>query len=152
MHSSNVSAKSRLLSLTMLLLRLALATAFLSAVADRFGLWGAPGTHGVSWGDLAHFNAYVGKLNWFLPASIIPVVGWIATILETLLGFVLLFSWRIRWVSLASALLLLSFAGTMVIALGPKAPLEYSVFTAAAAAFLLFAVASPTSTGKSASA
>src|SRR5204863_8325968 len=37
-----------------LLLRIAIALAFLSAVADRFGLWGPPGKQGVSWGDLAH--------------------------------------------------------------------------------------------------
>ena len=32
-------------------LRVALAAGFLSAVADRFGLWGMPGTPGVAWGD-----------------------------------------------------------------------------------------------------
>ena len=47
-----------------LLLRIALAAAFASAVADRFGIWGQPGANGVSWGDLSHFNAYVAKLNW----------------------------------------------------------------------------------------
>ena len=31
-------------------LRQALGTAFLSAVADRFGLWGADGQPNVSWG------------------------------------------------------------------------------------------------------
>ena len=53
-----------------LLLRIAIALALLSAVADRFGLWGPPGKQGVSWGDLAHFDAYVAKLNWFLPAAV----------------------------------------------------------------------------------
>jgi hypothetical protein len=33
------------------LLRVALAFSFLSAVADRFGLWGQFGVDGVSWGD-----------------------------------------------------------------------------------------------------
>ena len=31
--------------------RLALGGTFLAAVADRFGLWGPPGTHNVAWGD-----------------------------------------------------------------------------------------------------
>jgi putative oxidoreductase len=121
------------------LLRIALAMAFLSAVADRFGLWGPPGSPGVGWGDLRGFNAYVAKLNWFVPAGLIPVVGWASTAAETGLALALLIGWKLRWVSLASALLLLSFAATMTVALGPKAPLDYSVFTAAAAAFLLFA-------------
>ena len=122
------------------LLRIALATGFLSAVADRFGLWGPPGRPGVAWGDLTQFNAYVAKLNWFIPAGLIPVVGWASTVAETGLALALLIGWNLRWVSLASALLLLSFAAAMAVALGPKAPLDFSVFTAAAAAFLLFAV------------
>jgi len=131
-----------------LLLRIALAAAFASAVADRFGIWGQPGTKGVSWGDLSHFNAYVAKLNWFLPAAIIPALSWTTTALETLLALALLIGWQIRWISLASALLLSSFALTMAVALGLKAPLDYSVFTAASAAFLLFAVTSPITNNK----
>ena len=126
------------------LLRISLATAFLSAVADRFGVWGPPGSPGVAWGDLARFDAYVAKLNWFVPARLVPVVGWASTVAETGLAFGLLIGWKLRWMSLASALLLVSFAVAMTMALGPKAPLDFSVFTAAAAAFLLFAV-QPTS-------
>jgi uncharacterized membrane protein YphA (DoxX/SURF4 family) len=134
--------KKRLVGIAVLLLRIALAAAFLSAVADRFGLWGPAGTEGVSWGDLAHFNAYVAKLNWFLPASIIPWAGWAATLAESLLAVGLLVGWQLRWIALASATLLLSFAITMFIGLGPKAPLDYSVFTSATAAFLLFVMQS----------
>jgi uncharacterized membrane protein YphA (DoxX/SURF4 family) len=118
--------KKRLVGTAVLLLRVALAAAFLSAVADRLGLWGPAGTEGVEWGDLAHFNAYVAKLNWFLPASIIPWVGWAATLAESLLAVGLLVGWQLRWIALASAMLLLSFAITMLIGLGPKAPLDYS--------------------------
>jgi hypothetical protein len=57
------------------LLRIALALAFLSAVADRFGLWGKPGSPGVSWANMTQFNAYVAKLNWFLPTAVIPLTG-----------------------------------------------------------------------------
>src|SRR4029453_11090982 len=116
------------------LLRIALAISFLSAVADRFGLWGPPGSPGVGWGDLSGFYAFVAKLKWFMPARLIPVIGWASTVAETGLALGLLIGWKLRWVSLASALLLLSFAATMTVALGPKAPLGFSVFTAAAAA------------------
>jgi uncharacterized membrane protein YphA (DoxX/SURF4 family) len=60
--------------------------------------------------------------------------------IETLLALGLLIGWHLRWVSLATALFLLSFAVAMLVALGPKAPLDYSVFTSASAAFLLFAI------------
>jgi len=65
-------------------LRIALALAFLSAVADRFGLWGKPGSPGVGWGNMTQFNAYVAKLNWFLPAVVIPLTSWAATAAEIL--------------------------------------------------------------------
>ena len=42
--------KKRLVGIAVLLLRVALAVAFLSAVADRLGLWGPAGTGGVEWG------------------------------------------------------------------------------------------------------
>lgn len=122
------------------LLRIALAAAFLSAVADRFGLWGAHGAHGVAWGDWAHFVAYTGKLLWFLPAASINPAAWAATIAEAGLGIALLTGLCSRIVALASAGLLASFALTMTVALGIKAPLDYSVFSAMAAALLLAAV------------
>ena len=89
---------------------------------------------------MAQFNAYVAQLNWFLPTAVIPLIGWAATVAEILLGVGLLIGWRLRWISLASALLLLSFGLMMLLTLGPKAPLDYSVFTASCAAFLLFAL------------
>ena len=46
-----------------------------------------------------------------------------------------------RWCAFGSGLLLLSFALTMTIAGGIKAPLDYSVFVAAGGAFLLAATA-----------
>ncbi len=119
--------------------RIALGAAFLSAVADRFGLWGAAGKPGVAWGDFAHFTQYVGMVNSFLPAKVIPTVAWMATIAETALGLGLVFGAYKRVVALGSAVLLLLFALAMSISFGLKAPLDYSVFTASAAAFLLFA-------------
>ena len=122
-------------------LRVALAAGFLSAVADRFGLWGMPGTPGVAWGDWSHFLTYTGRLNWFLPASLIPIVGAIATLAETALALLLLLDAWPRPTALASGALLLLFALTMTFALGIKAPLSYSVYVGAAAAFYLGATA-----------
>jgi hypothetical protein len=118
-------------------LRAALAASFLSAVADRFGLWGSPGAPGVAWGDWSHFLLYTGKLNWFLPTGLIPTVGAIATFAETVLAFLLLVNFWPRHTALATGTLLLFFALAMTLAIGIKQPLGYSVYTAAAAAFYL---------------
>src|SRR4029453_2797046 len=55
-----------------LFLRVALGLSFLSALADRFGLWGPFGRPNVSWGNFARFVAYTGQLNWFFPDAAIP--------------------------------------------------------------------------------
>ena len=122
-------------------LRVALAAGFLSAVADRFGLWGPAGAANVAWGAWQPFVDYVAKLNWFAPPASTPILAWAATVAEVVLGIGLLIGWQLRWFALAAGLLLLSFAITMTLALGVKAPLDFSVFAAAGGAFLLAATA-----------
>lgn len=119
--------------------RIGLASAFLSAVADRLGFWGGPGTAGVVWGNVSNYEAYVAQLNWFVPHALVPVVGWTATVAEIVIAIGLLIGWRLRWFSLAAALLLTLFASAMFAALGPKPPLDFSVLSAVGAASLLFA-------------
>src|SRR5436305_11754419 len=123
------------------LLRVALAFSFLSAVADRFGLWGPFGVAGVGWGDFERFTAYTARLLWFLPPSLVSPAAILATAAEVIVAGGLLVGWRLHWWAFAAAALLLSFALAMTCALGGKAPTDYSVWTAAAAAFLLVAVA-----------
>lgn len=117
--------------------RLALGTSFFYSVADRFGLLGQPGTPNVSWGSFARFTTYVGLLNAYLPKPIIPTLAVMESIIEFSFAILLLLGFHLRWISYASALLLLSFAVTMTFALGVGAPLGYSVFTASAAALML---------------
>ena len=124
-------------ALAAFVLRLALAAGFLSAVADRFGLWGPAGTPEVAWGGFDPFLAYTGKLLWYLPTGLVPAAGWAATVLEVTLAVGLLTGVRLRAVALASGVLLSVFAVTMTVALGPESPLSYSVWSAAAGAFLL---------------
>lgn len=118
-------------------LRFALGFTFLSAVADRFGLWGAFGEPNVAWGTFARFVAYTGKLNWFLPRVVIPALAIFATCAEIILGLLLLLGWGTRITALLSGTLCLLFALTMTVALGIKAPLDASVFVDAGAGFLL---------------
>ena len=120
-------------------LRLSIAGGFLSAVADRFGIWGASGTPNVAWAAWVPFVENVAKLNWFAPAPIVSFLAWAATFSETVLAVGLIVGWQLRWFALGSGLLLLSFALTMTLALGIKAPLNYSVFAASAGAFFLAA-------------
>ena len=61
----------------------------------------------------------------------------VATVLETTLGFLLLIGWRTRIAALLSGVLLLSFGISMMLTLGVKAPLNFSVFSAAGGSLAL---------------
>jgi uncharacterized membrane protein YphA (DoxX/SURF4 family) len=122
---------------SLVLLRCALGLGFLSAVADRLGLWGAFGQPNVEWGTFSRFLEYTHTLNWYLPARLIPPVGVIATGAEIILGLLLLVGWHTRAAALLSGCLLLTFGAAMTLALGVKAPLNFAVFTGVGAAFLL---------------
>jgi uncharacterized membrane protein YphA (DoxX/SURF4 family) len=130
-------AMSRSLEFSSLFLRIALGTSFLSAVADRLGLWGGFGQPNVSWGSFARFVAYTATFNWFLPKAMIPALAIIATCAEVLLGLCLIVGWQTRVAAWGAGILLTTFAITMAAALGFKAPLDFSVFSAAGGAFLL---------------
>ena len=113
--------------------RVALGAAFLSAVASRFGVW--DGTL-----DLIHFSGfleYTAEVNAFMPPVTVPFLAWAATVAETSLGILLISGVWPRWVALASAILLAMFATAMAMSLGLKSPMDYSVFSASAAAGLL---------------
>ena len=120
-----------------LLLRIGLGVGFLSAVADRFGLWGAFGQPNVEWGNFPRFLEYTHTLNWYLPAGMILPLGVIATGAEILFGLLLLAGWHTRVVAQLSGLLLLVFGVAMTLALGIKAPLNFGVLTGIGGAMLL---------------
>jgi len=117
--------------------RFALGASFLSAVADRFGLWGPYGAKNVSWGNFARFVEYTGAVTSLFPSSLTVSLAWAATVAETLFGVLLIAGFKIRITSVLCGLLLLSFAIGMATGLGIKTPFDYSVFSAAGAAFLL---------------
>ena len=130
---------NRALDYSTVFLRLALGISFLSAVTDRFGQWGAYGQPNVAWGDFSRFVDYTGQLNWFAPTALLPALAWTATCSEILLGLALVSGFFTRTAALLSGMLLLLFALAMTFALGVKAPLDFSVFSASAGAFLLAA-------------
>jgi uncharacterized membrane protein YphA (DoxX/SURF4 family) len=124
-------------SYSSVILRWGLGLGFLSAVADRLGLWGTFGQPNVEWGNFSRFLEYTHTLNWYVPAGMIPLLGVIATAAETLFGLLLVVGWHTRITALLSGLLLLSFGVAMTLALGIKAPLNFAVFTGVGGALLL---------------
>ena len=113
--------------------RVALGAAFLSAVASRFGLWDRT----LDLKHFANFIQYTAEVNSFMPAAIIQLLAWAATVAETSCGILLILGLWPRWVSLASAILLALFGTAMAISFGVKSPMDYSVFSASGAAALL---------------
>ncbi|SHW59563.1 Uncharacterised protein [Mycobacteroides abscessus subsp. abscessus] len=113
-------------------LRVSLAAAFLSAVADRFGWW-EPFGQG-TWGNMASFAAYVNQMIPFVSGWPLTVIAWASTAAEVILGILLLIGWKPSLVGAVSCLLLITFGIAMALSLGAEVPLSYSVFTAASAA------------------
>ena len=117
-----------------LFLRFTIAIGFLSAVADRFGLW----NKNVSvWGNWSSFLEYTGLINPWLPNSLIPVIGTIATIAEIVFAFFLIIGFKTELFAKLSGILLLIFALSMAFSTGIKGVFDFSVLSASAGAFAL---------------
>lgn len=138
-HSRSSNAKEKVRSvnwprLGLLYARITLGLAFLSGIADRFGLyWG----RNVGYGNFDGFMRYTAKVNSFMPASTIPFLAWAATAAELFFGITLILGIWPRWVGLGSAGLLALFGIAMAISFGIKSPMDYSVFSASAAGVLI---------------
>jgi uncharacterized membrane protein YphA (DoxX/SURF4 family) len=124
-------------------LRVSLAAAFLSAVADRFGWWGPFGQG--NWGSMGAFADYAHQLVPFASGWLLTVIVWAATAAEATLGVLLLTGWRPKLVGAATCLVLTVFGTAMAVSLGMESPLNYSVFSAAsaAAAYAILGTTSP---------
>jgi len=109
------------------------------AVADRFGLFGAPGGPGVSWGSWEGFVAYTATLlpgfarPWALAAAVL------ATVTEVALSVLLVAGVQRRWVGKAAAGLLAVYAVAMTWALGLDAMAVYALPTLVGGALLVSA-------------
>jgi hypothetical protein len=119
------------------LLRIFIGLAFVSAILDRFGLLGGPGTPGIAWGNFRNFAAYTAQVNSFLPAAIIPALAIIETAIEATLGAAMLLGIRVRLASAGSSLLLWILGAAMTISLGIGSQFVYAVFVLAAGAWVL---------------
>lgn len=115
-------------------LRLSLSAGFLSAVADRFGLWDKENS---VWGNWDNFLEYTKQLNPLIPENLIGPLGIVATIAEIIFSVFLIVGIKTEMFAKLSGYLLLLFAFSMSFATGIKGALDFSVFTAAGAAFAL---------------
>ena len=117
-----------------LALRLSIALGFLSAVADRLGLWDEEISN---WGTWESFLDYTAFINPWFPESMIPAIGFVATVLEVVFAVFLLIGFKTSLFAKLSGYLLLIFALSMTFSSGIKGVFDYSVLTAAAACFAL---------------
>lgn len=120
--------------ITKLFLRLALAASFLSAVADRLGMWPAEIS---AWGNWNSFVEYTAMINPWFPEAAIPALALLATLAEVVFALFLLLGYKTELFARLSGFLLLLFALSMTFSTGIKGAFDYSVFTAAAGAFAL---------------
>ncbi|MDQ6471746.1 DoxX family protein [Flavobacterium sp. LHD-80] len=114
-----------------LLLRIAMALGFLSAVLSRLGLLGRQSS---GW---ENFLAYTEQVNSFLPKSLIPTIAIVSTFLESLFAVLLLIGYQTRKTAIGASMLTFLFALAMTYSFGIKDPLDYSVFVFSMGAFLL---------------
>lgn len=119
------------LKLVKLFLRFAIAGGFLSAVADRFGLW----SYHVAWGNWDSFVAYTQTLMPWFSHFWVQVAATIATVAEVIFAICLLIGWKVMLFAKLSGALMLLFALAMCVSGGVKTAFDASVFAASAAAF-----------------
>ena len=115
-----------------LYLRIGIGIGFLSAVADRFGLWPPEIS---AWGNWESFLSYTEAINPLIPKMLIPTAGAIATAAELLFGVCLIIGFKTEQMAKLSGFLMLIFALAITFSSGIKGAFDYSVFAASAAAF-----------------
>ena len=94
-------------------LRVAIGSAYLFEVADRFGVWGHYGQPHVSWGDWQHFLASTHQVLNFLPERVAPTFAVLATLGEGIFGLLIFIGLFTRWAAIGSCLLSFCFALSM---------------------------------------
>ena len=116
-----------------LFLRFAIAGGFLSAVADRFGLW----SYHVAWGNWESFVEYTQMINPWLSDTLAQIAAITSTVIEVVFAICLIIGFKTEMVAKLSGILLLLFALSMTFSTGIKTAFDASVFAASGAAFAL---------------
>lgn len=120
-----------------LLLRLAIGITFLTPVLDRLGILGAAGTGNIEWGNWENFIDYTTTLMPYFDRPMVNVMGLVATVAEATIAIGLIIGFKTKYAALGSCLLTLTFILFMATSVGIQKPINFGVFTASAASFLL---------------
>lgn len=123
--------------LPQLLLRYALGITFLTPVLDRLGVLGKPGVGNIEWGNWDNFINYTATLMPIFDRPLVNTMGAIATVAELLISICLIFGFKTKQAALGASLITLTFIIFMTLSVGIQKPINYGVFTASAAGFLL---------------
>lgn len=124
------------LRIVKLFLRFAIAAGFLSAVADRFGIW----NYHLAWGNWNNFVNYTKILNPWANEGVAQFLAVFSTACEIIFGCFLLAGFKTELVAKLSGFLLLAFALSMTFTTGLKTALDASVFAASAGSFMMGAI------------
>jgi hypothetical protein len=124
-----------------------LGAEFAGAVADRFGVLGAPGTAGVSWGSWTSFVDYTDVLLLGVARPVAVAAAGLATAVEVALSVQLVIGWRPRWVGKGAAALLAVYLTAMTVALGLDPVAAYAVPILVGGALLVSAPPAPADSG-----
>jgi len=120
-----------------LLLRFALGITFLTPVSDRLGILGPMGERNIEWGNWESFIDYTTTLMPFMDRPMVNVMGGIATVVELIIGILLIVGYKTKYAAISSCILTLIFILSMTLFKGIKAPINYAVFVTCASSFLL---------------
>jgi uncharacterized membrane protein YphA (DoxX/SURF4 family) len=117
--------------------RILLGALFAGSVADRFGLLGAPGAEGVSWGS---YSAFVDYTRSLVPQAVdwsVPTLAAVATALETLIAIGLILGIAAKLTARVATAVLIAFAAAMWTSVGFGEMCSYGVLVVAGGTAIL---------------
>ena len=118
--------------------KVGLAISYLSAVFDRFGFWGHLGETGVSWGSMTQFFKHVSILCPWAPENMIPVIGWVVTVLEAVIALSYIINTKNKIINYANIFLLILFIISMSIFQSIKMMINFNVIVCFALSLLIY--------------
>lgn len=118
--------------------KVGLAISYLSAVFDRFGFWGHLGETGVSWGSMTQFFKHVSTLCPWATENMIPVIGWVVTVLEAVIALSYIINVKNKLINIANIFLLILFIISMSLFQSIKIMINFNVIVCFSTALLIY--------------
>lgn len=118
--------------------KVSLAISYLSAVFDRFGFWGHLGETGVSWGSMTQFFKHVSTLCPWATENMIPVIGWVVTVLEALIALAYIINAKNKIINYANIFLLILLIISMSLFQSIKMMINFNIIVCFSTALLIY--------------